>query len=87
MAGMGRVWRVVLWVALTLVALGGWVALVTVAIDAGRSARDGGGHTGVLVVATISAVVLLLLAAAFVRQALIALGVIRAYQPKRAKGR
>jgi energy-converting hydrogenase Eha subunit B len=88
MSVMGRSARVVLWVALTLLALGGWVALVLVAIDEGRAAREGGsGHVGVLVTAVVGAIVLLLLAAAFVRRLLIAVGVIQAYQPKRAKHR
>ena len=88
MADMDRVLRGTLWLALTLAALGGWLALVIVAIDAGRSARDGGsGETWVLVAAVVGAVVLLLLAVAFVRRLLVAWGLVRTYAPKRAKGR
>ena len=85
---MGRLARVVLWLALTLLALGGWVALVVVAIEAGRSARDGAsGQAWVIAGAVVGAVALLLLAVAFGRRALMGLGVIRAYRPKRARGR
>lgn len=88
MAGMDRVLRVVLWLALTLLALGGWVVLVVVAIDAGRSARDGAsGQAWVIAGAVVGAVLLLLLAVACGRRALMVLGVIRNYRPKRAKGR
>jgi hypothetical protein len=88
MSTMGRLARVVLWLALTLLALGGWVALVVVAIDAGRSARDGAsGQAWVIVGAVVGAVALLLLAVACGRRALMALGVIRTYRPKRARGR
>jgi uncharacterized membrane protein len=88
MADMDRVLRGTLWLALSLLALGGWVALVVVGIHAGRSARDGAsGQTWVLVAAVVGAVVLLLLAVAFVRRLLMTFGVVRTYEPKRARRR
>src|SRR5689334_9442822 len=86
MDGMRRLAGVVLWLALSLAALGGWLLLVLLAIDAGTDALDGdSGRRWVSFGAIAGAIVLMVLAVAFVRRLLVALGVIRAYEPRRAR--
>ncbi len=75
-----------LWLALSLLALAGWMSLVFVAIDSGQSALDGDSPRWWLAGgAVVGAIVLLLVAVALVRRLLVALGLIRAYVPKRAR--
>ena len=83
---MGRVARVVLWLALSLAAFGGWLFLVLLAIDAGTDALDGdAGRRWVAFASIAGAIVLLLVGVAFVRRLLVTLGLIRSYVPKRAR--
>jgi len=87
-AAMGRVLRVVGWLLAAFLTLAGWLGLVFVAIDAGLAVRDGDSDSWwTLVPACVGAIALLILATYITRRLLVALGVARDYQPKRARRR
>lgn len=70
----------------TLVAAAGWVLLVVVAIDFGGRGQDGDAVAWVfLALAALGAALCLVLAIFFGRLLLVATGVIKEYQGKRAR--
>jgi hypothetical protein len=70
----------------TLAAATAWVLLVLVAVDFGGRGRDGDALGWVvLVLAGLGAAVSLAVALFFGRQLLVATGVVREYEPKRAR--
>jgi len=88
MSAMRRALRVVVLLVAVLGTLGGWLGLVLYAVDAGESARAGDtGDWWYVGLATVGAIVLLLVGIALGRRLAVALGLVADYVPKRAKRR
>jgi hypothetical protein len=78
--------RVLAPLAATLVAAGGWLLLVVLAIGLGSRGRDGDTAAWfLLVLAGLGAALCLILAIFFARLLLVAVGVINDYQGRRAR--